>query len=143
VRRLVFFYDNRRVFVAYKVIGRDLAIGFRGLGMNEARPILSRPSAVGERDQEDGFAVFYEDLVLQVPFRDRPRRYTASSGCTGFPSPTQSVRGAQGSATELFCGTEGPDRFIEISVSPGRDHLRQHYRRLATDPEIEEAAQAR
>jgi hypothetical protein len=26
------FYDNLRVFVAYKVIGRDLAIGFRGLG---------------------------------------------------------------------------------------------------------------
>jgi hypothetical protein len=49
VRRLVFFYDNLRVFVAYKVIGRDLAIGSRGLGMNEARPILSRPSAVGER----------------------------------------------------------------------------------------------
>jgi hypothetical protein len=32
VRRLVFFYDNLGVFVAYKVIGRDLAIGFRGLG---------------------------------------------------------------------------------------------------------------
>ena len=39
VRRLVFFYDNLGVFVAYKVIGRDLAIGFRGVGMNEARPI--------------------------------------------------------------------------------------------------------
>jgi hypothetical protein len=37
-----------------------------------------------------GFAVFYEDLVLQVPFRDRPRRYTAGSGCTSFPSTTQS-----------------------------------------------------
>jgi hypothetical protein len=32
VLRLVFFYDNLGVFVAYKVIGRDLAIGFRGLG---------------------------------------------------------------------------------------------------------------
>ena len=40
MRRLVFFYDNLGVFVAYKVIGRDLAIGFRGVGMNEARPIL-------------------------------------------------------------------------------------------------------
>ncbi len=47
-----------------------------------------------------------------------------------------------GSATELFRGTEGPHRLIEISVSPGRDHVRQHDRRLATDPEIEEAAHA-
>ena len=39
VRRLVFFYDNLGVLIAYKVVGRDPAIGFRGVGMNEARPI--------------------------------------------------------------------------------------------------------
>jgi len=40
VRCLVFFYDNRGVLIAYKVVGRDPAIEFRGVGMmNEARPI--------------------------------------------------------------------------------------------------------
>jgi hypothetical protein len=36
-----FFYDNLGVLIAYKVVGRDPAIGFRGAGINEARPISS------------------------------------------------------------------------------------------------------
>ena len=39
MRRLVFIYDNLGVLIAYQVVGRDPAIGFRGVGMNEARPI--------------------------------------------------------------------------------------------------------
>ena len=98
----------------------------------------------GERENRKiGYAVFYEDLVHQVPFRDRPRRHRQAQAAPASRRRLSRYKAHMGSATELFCGTEGPDRFIEISVSPGRDHLRQHYRRLATDPEIEEAAQAR
>ena len=43
MHRPVFFYDNLGVFVAYKVVGRDPAIGFRGVGINEARHILKPP----------------------------------------------------------------------------------------------------
>jgi hypothetical protein len=69
VRRLVFFYDNLGVFITYKVIGRDLTIGFRGVRMNEAWPILE-PSIRREwKIRKMGYAVFYEDLVYQ--FRSR------------------------------------------------------------------------
>jgi hypothetical protein len=54
VRRLVFFYDNLGVFVAYKVIGRDLAIGLRGVGMNEARPVLEPPIRRGREIRKMG-----------------------------------------------------------------------------------------
>jgi hypothetical protein len=52
VRPLVFFYENLGVFVAYMVIGRDLAIGFRGVGMNEARPILEPHIRRGRRKMD-------------------------------------------------------------------------------------------
>jgi hypothetical protein len=70
VRRVVFFYDNLGVFVAYKVIGQDLAIGFHGVGMSEAWLILE-PYIRREREiRKMGYAVFYEDLVCRV--RSRP-----------------------------------------------------------------------
>jgi hypothetical protein len=51
------------------VIGRDLAIGFHDVGMNDAWPILE-PSIRREREiRKMGYAVFYEDLVYQ--FRSR------------------------------------------------------------------------
>ena len=40
VRRVVFFYDDLGVFVAYNVIGQDLAIGFHGVGLSEAWSVL-------------------------------------------------------------------------------------------------------
>jgi hypothetical protein len=70
VRRVVFFYDNLGVFVAYKVIGQDLAIGFHGVGMNEAWFVLE-PYIRREREiRKMGYVVFYEDLVCR--FRSRP-----------------------------------------------------------------------
>ncbi len=95
VRRLVFFHDNLRVFVAYKVIGRELAIGFRGLGMNEARPILE-PSIRPMREKGRLVRPSSTRILSTRSVRDRPRRYTASSDWTGFPSTTQSIRGAHG-----------------------------------------------
>ena len=70
VRRVVFFYDNLGVFVAYKVIGPDLAIAFHGVGMNEAWAVLE-PYIRREREiRKMGYAVFYEDLVSR--FRSQP-----------------------------------------------------------------------
>jgi hypothetical protein len=70
VRRVVFFYDNLGVFVAFKVIGQDLAIGFHGVGLTEAwqvlEPYIRRERAI----RRMRYAVFYEDLVGR--FRSRP-----------------------------------------------------------------------
>jgi hypothetical protein len=63
IRRVVFFYDNLGVFVAYKVIEQDLAIGFHGVGLTEAwqalEPYIRRERAI----RKMRYAVFYEDLV--------------------------------------------------------------------------------
>jgi hypothetical protein len=70
VRRVVFFYDNLGVFVTFKVIGQDLAIGFHGVGLTEAwqvlEPYIRRERAI----RRMRYAVFYEDLVSR--FRSRP-----------------------------------------------------------------------
>jgi hypothetical protein len=70
VRRVVFFYDNLGVFVAYKVIGEDLAIGFHGVGLAEAwktlEPYIRRERAM----RKMRYAAFYEDLVGR--FQTRP-----------------------------------------------------------------------
>jgi hypothetical protein len=66
----------------------------------------------GERENRKiGYAVFYEDLVHQVPFRDRPRRHRQAQAAPASDRRLSRVLGTHmGSATELFCGTEGPDR---------------------------------
>jgi hypothetical protein len=70
VRQVVFFYDNLGVFVAYNVIGQDLAIGFHGVGLSEAWSVLE-PYIRRERENRGmRYGVFYEDLVCRV--RSRP-----------------------------------------------------------------------
>ena len=92
----------------------------------------------GERENRKiGYAVFYEDLIYQ--FRSRsPAEVLASSGCTRFRPTTQSVLGARGLREELFRGARDLIVSSRSVCHPGRDHLRQHDRRLATEPEIEE-----
>ena len=68
VRRLVFSYDNLGVFVAYKRIDRDLAIGFRGVGMNEARPILKPPIRRGREIRKMGTPSSTRILSTRFPF---------------------------------------------------------------------------
>ena len=97
----------------------------------------------GERENRKiGYAVFYEDLGYQCRSRS-PAEVLASSGCTRFRPTISRVLGARGLRDGAIPQSKGPHRLIEISVSPGRDHLRQHDRRIATDPEIEEAAHER
>jgi hypothetical protein len=75
VRRVVFFYDNLGVFVAYGVIGQDLAIGFHGVGMNEAWLALE-PYIRREREiRKMGYVVFYEDLVCRFRARSPAEVY--------------------------------------------------------------------
>jgi hypothetical protein len=132
VRRLVFFYDNLEVFVAHKVIGRDLAIGFRGVGMNEARPILEPAIRRGREIRKMG-SPSSTRILSTSSVRDRPRRYTASSGCTGFPPTTQSgTRRTWPTRTELFGGAR--DLIVSLRSSvfhPGRPPTSA--RRLASD----------
>jgi hypothetical protein len=117
LRRLFFFYDNLEVFVAHKVIGRDLAIGFRGVGMNEARPILEPAIRRGRGIRKMG-SPSSSRILSTSSVRDLSRRYTASSGCTGFPPTTQSgTWRTWATRTELFGGAR-TDRFIEIFGVP-------------------------
>jgi hypothetical protein len=70
VRRVVFYYDNLGVFVAFKVIGQDLAVAFHGVGLTEAWAVLE-PYIRREREiRAMRYAVFYEDLVRRS--RARP-----------------------------------------------------------------------
>ena len=68
MRRLVFFYDNLGVFVAYKVVGRDPAIGFRGVGINEARHILKPPIRRGREIRKMGTPSSTRILSTRFPF---------------------------------------------------------------------------
>ena len=69
MRRVVFYYDNLGVFVAFKVIGQDLAVAFHGAGLTEAWAVLE-PFIRREREiRAMRYAVFYEDLV----YRSRAR----------------------------------------------------------------------
>jgi hypothetical protein len=70
VRRVVFYYDNLGVFVAFKVIGQDLAVAFHGVGFTEAWVVLE-PYIHREREiRAMRYAVFYEDLICRS--RARP-----------------------------------------------------------------------
>jgi hypothetical protein len=69
VRRVLFYYDNLGVFVAFKVIGQDLAVAFHGVGLTEAWAVLE-PFIRREREiRAMRYAVFYEDLVYRSQAR--------------------------------------------------------------------------
>jgi hypothetical protein len=82
-------------------------------------------------------------ILATCAVRDRPRRYWQAQAAPASGRRLSRVLGAGGPRDGATPQSKGPHRLIEISVSPGRNHLRQHDRRIATDPEIEEAAHER
>jgi hypothetical protein len=65
VRKLGFFYHNLGVFVAYRVVEEDLALGFFGPGMNEVWAIVDPYIRREEEFRQMQYMAFFKDLVVR------------------------------------------------------------------------------